>query len=204
MILVTRVYGIKCTVVSQESTYMYVQSSLHDHKELGWALFQVFMHCFILSHTLTHTNSHSHIPTGNSNSWFRPATMWWLPCQRGKHQHWWYGETSYWCWGTWWCHHVVTRDSDVLFLWPDPTHWQFLDLLQIWEWANKLFPSSPEKPWELRMCKQCVPGASSDFVYPIWFLDLVSFVNRLCVGEQLGTSCTTDHTDAGISCLWFP
>ena len=150
MILVTTVYDIKCTVVLQKSTYM-CRSPYMITKELGWALFQVFMHCFILSHTLTHTNSHSHIPTGNSNSWFRPATMWWLPCQRGKHQHWWYGETSYWCWGTWWCHHDVTRDSDV-------------------------------------------PGASSDFVYPIWFLDLVSFVNRLCVGEQLGTSCTTDHT----------
>ena len=70
---------------------------LHDiTKELGWALFQVFMHSpvqvFIHSLTLSHAHpltlshihpSHTHTDD-NSNSSFRPGTMgWWLPCQRG-------------------------------------------------------------------------------------------------------------------------
>ena len=53
------VYGIKCTVVSQ-------QSALHDHQRGGWALFESSVHTFIcssvytLSHTLTHLPSHTH------------------------------------------------------------------------------------------------------------------------------------------------
>ena len=82
VIFVTRVYGIKCTVVSQKSTY--VRSTLHDHQRAGMgppsfkcSCIHLFKCLYILScshmptlshtHILTHTHpSHTHIDD-NSN-----------------------------------------------------------------------------------------------------------------------------------------
>ena len=149
MILVN-VYGIKCTVVSQKSAYVRSTLHYHQRGQWALfqafmlSSVQVFIHSFMLSHahplTPSHTHPHTHTPFTYPHRWqqqlllwFRPATIgWWLPCQRGA---------CYFCspkkasasviwrngplmlryvYNTWWCHHDVTRDNDVLVLCPRP------------------------------------------------------------------------------------
>ena len=145
MIFVTRVYSIKCTVVSQKSTYVW--STLHHHRRAGMGPLSC-VYAFICSgvctffHALTcppsHTHPHTHTPFTYPHRWQQQlaATVgWWLPCQRGACYFCspkkasasviWRNadvEVQLYMYLTWWCHHDVTRDGDMLVLCPDPTH----------------------------------------------------------------------------------